>query len=267
MRGRAAIVSLVLSGPLFAQSVVEQPRPFGYVVGDLLTQRVLLSHSDLKELPPPRRVGVWFERRASRIESTADGRRWLRVEYQLINAPEALTTVNLPAWDLESTHVPAWPVSIGPLTPRSESSELRADRTAPVIATTGIRSRLILWSMAFISVLAAWLAWLLWRNRLASSNQPFARALIEMRAEGQPRERSWLALHRAFDLTAHRAVQGETLPALFERAPQLLPLQREIEQFFAESRERFFGSGLERGALDIRALCLQLRQIEKRYER
>jgi mxaA protein len=260
---KAAMVAAALA---LAQPTVQQPRPFGYVVGDLLTQRVLLN-SEPKELPPPRRVGVWFERRASKIERSADGQRWLTIEYQLINAPESLTTVSLPAWDLDSTSVPAWPISIGPLTPKAESSELRADRAAPVIPTTGIRSQLIYWLVALIAVLAAWLTWFLWRNRLAAANQPFARALREMNEADRSAPQSWLALHRAFDRTADRAVQSESLPALFERVPQLLPLRREIEQFFSESRERFFVSAVKPSTLDLRALCGQLRQIEKRYER
>lgn len=69
-------------------ATVAQPRPFGYVVGDLVTQRVLLhsAHSDFEPdfepaaLPDAQRLNVWLERRAPRIESTADGRRWLVVD-------------------------------------------------------------------------------------------------------------------------------------------------------------------------------------------
>jgi hypothetical protein len=40
-----------------------------------------------------------------------------------------------------------------------------------------------------------------------------------------------------------------------------------IEQFFEQSSERFFGAGLPRDALSVRALCTQLRRIEKSNER
>jgi hypothetical protein len=79
---------------------------------------------------------------------------------------------------------------------------------------------------------------------------------------------------------------------LFERAPQLIPARSEIEQFFAQSSLRFFGAAKPAtmapsretsskeslgapassgsygaGGLSPRALCAELRQIEKRHER
>jgi mxaA protein len=64
-------------------AVVIQPRPFGYVIGDLLTQRVLLENSGASfepaRLPKAERIDVWLERRGAHIESGADGRRWLIV--------------------------------------------------------------------------------------------------------------------------------------------------------------------------------------------
>jgi mxaA protein len=97
-------------------------------------------------------------------------------------------------------------------------------------------------------------------------NQPFARALREMRRMDETTPEAWQALHRAFDRTAGRVTQTETLPTLFQRAPQLQPLRREIERFFAQSSERFFGAGLSNEPLSVRALCGELRRIEKQHE-
>src|SRR6185437_10148244 len=98
-RIRCGGVVEVFSGGLAVSPVpasVTQPRPFGYVVGDLLEQRVLLQanrHGLVPaSLPRPGRVSVWLERRGVRIASDAQGRHWLIVEYQLINAPQGLTT-------------------------------------------------------------------------------------------------------------------------------------------------------------------------------
>ena len=127
-----------------APAIVVQPRPFGYVVGDLVTQRVLLTtpNADFQPaaLPAAQRLNIWFERRAPRIESAADGRRWLVVDYQVINAPQTLTTVGLPAWELEAKaggarlKIPAAPINVGPLIPSSSAaaaSDLRPDREVP----------------------------------------------------------------------------------------------------------------------------------------
>jgi mxaA protein len=282
MRIALLLVVLATSNAIAAQppapATVEQPRPFGYVIGDLLTQRVLLTtpNSDFEPtaMPPLQRVNIWFERRAPRIESGSDQRRWLVVDYQVINAPPTLTTVTLPAWDLKSEaggaqlRVPAASISIAPLISNSSSAsavELRPDREVSILDTASVRTRLLLWSIVLGITLAAWLAWLQWRNWRDSLDHPFARAQRELRHIDETAPEAWQALHRAFDQTAGRVLQIETLPTLFERAPHLQPRRTEIERFFTQSSERFFGVGLPSDALSVRALCHELRQIERRH--
>ena len=80
---------------------------------------------------------------------------------------------------------------------------------------------------------------------------------------------AWLALHRAFDRTAGRALQASTLPALFKRAPHFAPERAAIEQFYSASNLRFFGVTETRstGVLELRELAARLRRIEKQHER
>ena len=291
-------------------AVVEQPRLTGYFVGDLLSQRILLQRDSQRYtpvgLPAPGRVSSWFERRRVTLETDASARRWLVIEYQLLNAPKAVTAATLPAWKLAAKsddtgvpvtlRVPAASVNVAPLSPPGSpeqvgTRDLRPDHVPPHIATEPIR-RAIAFSAGGLGVtLAAWLAWLIWRNRRADTTQPFARALRELRTlpDGEPR--AWQVLHRAFDHAAGRVIQSATLPALFERAPQLITARAQIEQFYAHSSQLFFananpGAGESSaprattidpayGELEARTasvplpltLCLELRQIEKRHER
>lgn len=277
-------------------AVVEQPRPFGYVVGDLLTQRVLLEFGGRSvvpaALPEPGRAGIWFERRSAQIERRPDGRRWLSIEYQVINAPPTLRTIRLPAWVLKmkspapTLRVAEWPISIGPLTRASADSapadtlssggeaiaradpvRLRPDRAAPTIPTAALRQSLELWSGALIVTLAAWLGWLMWRNHTEAGSLPFARAFREIRRTDDSNAEAWQALHRAFDQTAGRVVQKESLSTLFASAPYLSPLRTRIEAFFAQSSERFFGGTLATQPESARALSNDLRRLEKRHKR
>jgi mxaA protein len=258
-------------------AVVQQPRAFGHVVGDVVKQRVLLEIEgrDFRpaELPRTERLGVWLERRSARIERDTDGREWLAVSYQIVNAPQSLTTVNLPAWELDGKlRIPEWPLSVGPLTPRDAFERgglqnLRPDRAAPVVATAPISRQLILWSVALALTLAAWLVWWLHRNWRASTSLPFARALREIRATDDTAPPAWQALHRALDETAGRVVQRESLAALFQHAPHLAPCRARIETFYAESSERFFGAGVVANQVSVRELCRDLRRLEKRHER
>jgi mxaA protein len=272
----AAATQSIAAQERVVPAIVEQPRPFGYVVGDLVTQRVLLTtpleNFEPTALPAVQRVNLWFERRPARIEVASDKRRWLVVDYQLMNAPQAVATVQLPAWEIEDTHgaqlrIPAAAISIVPLisTATSTATELRPDREVPIVDSAPSRAGVVLWTIAFGICLAAWLAWVQWRNWRDSHNQPFARALRQLRHMDETAPEAWQAVHRAFDRTAGHVLRLETLPTLFERAPHLQPQRAEIERFFAQSNERFFGDGAESNLLSVRALCRELRRIERRY--
>ena len=262
--------------------VIEQPRSFGYTLGDILTQRVLLpSEGETFEpagTPRYERVGVWFERRAPRLETDTAGRRWLAVDYQIITSPPSLMTITVPAWtiaDRTGTRrlaIDGWKISVSPLTPAqifagNGFQALRPDQPAPTIPTQPMQRRLTVWTSALALTLALWMGWTLWRNWRAAISQPFARALRDIRQLDETSPDAWRALHRAFDRTAGLAAQPATLGQLFVNAPQLLPMRPEIERFFAQSTELFFGQGLPVHPVSVRKLCTALRRIEKRVEK
>jgi len=211
------------------------------------------------------------------VVSDSQGRRWLAVDYQLLNAPQGLRTVNIPAWQLgtkggQILSVPQWPVSAGPLTARTVIAqgglqELRADRPAPVVPTDPIVRQIEIFSGALILTLLLWVAWLAWRNRRDAFNQPFARAAREMRGVADDAPQAWQALHRAFDRTAGRVIHRSTLSSLFERASYLEPLRPRIEAFFAQSADYFFDAGRAGAHSSVHALCHDLRRFERRYHR
>ena len=263
-------------------AIVEQPRPFGYVIGDVLTQRILLQVDgrafEPAAMPRTERVGAWLERRTPRIEVRGDGRNWLVADYQVINAPQTLSVVNMPAWEVQPRsgatrlRIGDWPISISPLTSRvafgkGDLAELRPDRPPPAIDTEPMRRRIAVLLGAFTFTLVFWAGWLIWREWRARATQPFARALREMRRYEDTAPQAWHALHRAFDRTAGQVMQTATLPDLFLRAPQLLPLRAQVEQFFIQSGKLFFGAGLPAQPLSVRKLCAALRRLEKRQER
>lgn len=277
-------LALVLAAALATQpAVVEQPRSFGYVIGDIATQRVLLEeqgHSFTPDpLPAAGPLGNWVERRAARIERDTHGRQWLAVDYQIMNSPQAVKLIALPAWKLKSSDaelaIPEWPISVATLTPdqpfgRVGLGALRPDRPAPLIDVVPMRRWMTIWISSALAVILLWAAWWGWRNWQATSRQPFAKALREIRGVDESSSQAWLALHRAFDATAGRVVQLETLPSMFERAPRFEPQRSAIESFFAQSSARFFETGKAAPAatllVSVRELCTQLRRIEKRHE-
>ncbi len=262
-------------------AVVAQPRPFGYFIGDIVRKHVLLPDEDFEigEMPQTERIGVWFERRPVKtIVSSEDGRRWLILEYQIINAPQELATIEIPGFELEDATgtrgiaVPASSIDVAPLTtalPEGAdlAGALRPDRAAPHIATSPIQRRLVIYATAFALTLLSWLSWIGWRNWRARTHLPFASAWQEIRELDDREARAWQALHRAFDRTAGRVTHSATVAELFDQAPHLVSQRDRIEQFFRQSSDFFFGSGLPEKALSVRELCRDLRRIEERHER
>ncbi len=263
--------------PVAARTV--QPRAFGHVLGDVVTQRVRLAHAGRElepaALPPADRVGLWLERRTPRVERDADGGRWLAIDYQLINSPRAPTSTALPPLTLATTAgvalaVPAWPLSIGPLTP-TDASELPALQLDRPVAPrpTAVLQRQVQFALAALAlVVGAWLAWWGWRQWRESRRLPFARACTRLRRLEPADPAAWLALHEAINQSAGRVVHAASLPRLFDEAPQWRPLQAEFERFFAASNARFFGdaSAAAQG-VPLRDFGRALRAIEKRHQR
>jgi mxaA protein len=279
-------VLMVLSTPTHAatevDAVVEQPRPFGHVVGDVITQRVLLVH-DGHAIEPralqATRVGVWFERRPARIERGADGRRWLLVEHQIINAPRDQAIARLPSLNIQSAagdvvlKVPAWSLTVQALAAPPDSSAadaavaLRPDRPVAAVPIDALRQRTLAWAAASAFALLAWAAWWHWRNHQAARQRPFARALRELASVDQHAPRAWQLMHQAFDQSAGQVTRIATLQTLFGRRPELAEQRASIEDFYAQSAQRFFGVQAVAEPLALRPLARVLRGIERRYER
>jgi len=267
-------------------ATIEQPRSFGHVLGDVLTQRVLLEHQgrpiEPGALPTAARIDLWLERRPSRIETDAQGKRWLAVEYQVINAPRALAAISLPALTIATASgpalaLPAWPVSIGPLAPaeafgQGDLQPLRPDRPVAALATYPIEQHLKFSLLALLAVLLAWLAWWAWRNMREAQQLPFAHAWRELKRIDDPASpEAWRVLHRALNRSAGRVVHGASLPQLLADAPYLRPLQPRLEDFYRESTRRFFfaestaAPAEAQAAYPLKPLCRALRNAEKRH--
>jgi mxaA protein len=118
-------------------------------------------------------------------------------------------------------------------------------------------------------LLAAWLAWWLWRNAREARRRPFARAWGELRRLDDASPQAWRVLHRALNASAGHVIHAASLPALLAEAPYLRPLQQRLEDFYRESTQRFFAADpaapAPAGAYPLRALCRALRDAERRY--
>lgn len=276
----------VAAGPAgVSQPTVQQPRAFGHLLGDILTQRILLSSGDhdAGSVTPPSvgRTDEWLERRPARFETDADGRRWMVIDYQIVNVAPTLTRIALPALTLTSAsgatlQVAEWPLSIGPMTQvdafdAGDLQLMRPDRQAPSLPTAPLRRQASFALGLLLLTLLSWAGWWRWRNWHESTRLPFARAWRQMRRLNPPNADTsadaWLCLHRALNETAGHVVHAGSLPSLFARAPYLQPLRTQLEQFYQQSTERFFTPAPALAPYPLRGLCRALYRAEQRHQR
>ncbi|HEY2020026.1 calcium incorporation protein MxaA [Paraburkholderia sp.] len=264
---------------------VQEPRAFGYVLGDVLTQRVLLQAdgNDVGAVTPPSvgRTGEWLERRPVSLETDADGRKWMVIAYQVVNAPQTLTQITLPALTLTSAtgtqlQIAEWPASVGPLTPPNAFATgdllpLRPDREAPWLATAGLRRQLAWACGLLLATLLGWALWWGWRNQREAARLPFARAWRRMQrfsdAQAAASSDAWFCLHQALNETAGQVVHAGSLSALLARAPYLQPLRAQLERFYQVSAERFFQPAPAAAEFPLQAFCHALYRAERRHQR
>lgn len=285
MRRAIAIgIGLVLCALLLrahaAEPVMEEPRAYGHVVGDVLTRvaRVPLPAGrtfNVDGLPRPGRVDAWLELLSVEREP-ASGGETLRLRYQVINVGSEVATTVLPALKLplaggatgEAVELPDWPVHISPLTApfaveRGSLAAMQPDIVPTREPIAPLVQRLALWALGLLllftpSLLRRFPQLAFWRR-----HAPFLAAWRELgRIDDTPR--ALARLHAAFDASAGGAVFAQQLDGLYAARPGLRAAAVEIEGFFAASRALFFAQGDAAGwtPARVRALAHRLAQLE-----
>jgi mxaA protein len=245
----------------------EEPRAYGYQVGDHLQRRVVVDVPtgwtlDEASLPRPGGRGLALELRAvgRSSESTLGGRRLvLDLDYQVFLAPAAPRTVEIGSHRLrfavagrvEEALIEAWPVTIAPLVQaeaptRRGLGEMQPDRAPLRIDTSAQRTRLTFYAaLAALLVLGLALAYLgpPWR---AARNRPFGRAWRALRGlPRQPDEARWhqacLTLHEALNRSAGQVLFERDLDAFVQRHAGFAPLRDELQRFLRMTSAQFFG--------------------------
>lgn len=299
---RAGGAALLIMAWLGAQSAalgevrsveLHAPRAFGYFAGDMVHLEAVIvtdgeTRLNLASLPHPRALRPWLDLRAVAFEedkaAAGEKRFRLRFNYQLLDAPiEAAERIIPPvtvkfetAAGLADAVIPEWRVLMSPLRGALPGAvpELMPD-IAVRPASLGGRVR---WmgAAAFGALLALGLlahhhAWWPFRRRKA---RPFTAAWRAIRrlagAEGTENtyRDSLLALHRAFDAAAGKRIFATDIDRFLDGHPEYRPARHEIGQFFAASRQAFYGSDIT-GASEahpveaIYTLSLRLSQLER----
>lgn len=253
------------------------PRSFGYTIGDIVIQQVPLVRDgkafEPESLPPPGRIGRSFWRRDARVAKDEEGRSWLLVEYQIINAPPALEVWFLPPLQIKGAgasvlDVAPWRFSIGPLTPPEAFNALglgamREDLLPAPAPQAPLAQRIWLAAGALAVTLLSWAAALLLRRRWLRGRLPFARALRDLVRLPDDAPQAWRCLQHALNDAAGQVVRAGNVDQLLARAPYLASERAAIEQFCREASALFFNGAAPAGG--VRALARRLGRLERRY--
>ncbi|MGR8918793.1 MAG: hypothetical protein ACU85V_04170 [Gammaproteobacteria bacterium] len=261
---------------------VEQPRGFGFQLGDQLERRVSLRLRHpyqlvLESLPSPGRLNRWIAFHSYEVETdTTAGSDFheITLRYQVVNVEPSVTDAGVPGHQLQVKNgdevltflVPASRTTITPFG-EAVSRELAAD-IAPAMLPAGRRDWMLYGAMLIVSSTAfSWLHFGWFQRKTAN---PFARAYRRLRQyehDPLPDEeysRALRSLHEAFNLTAGHTLFPEQLAEFFTNHPRFARIEREILGYFARSNAYFFAGSPERLSLDeLIVFARRCRDIEQ----
>jgi mxaA protein len=265
------------------QATTEEPRAFGYQVGDVVQRRITVDVPaglvlDENSLPRPGARGTALELRALRRSAGAQ-RTLIELDYQVFLSPTAVRTLELPSLTLrydgtpraQEVRVDAWPVTVAPLvplevSPRSGLGELQPDASPPLIDTLARRERLLGYGallaalLGYLGVVYFGLPW--W----GAQRRPFALAWRQL---NQAPAASWREtcqrVHAALNLSAGEVLFEHGVDRFIAKHSAFAPLQQDIVRFLRLSQREFFEGG-PHDAADaawLVAFCKRCRDAER----
>ena len=301
-RGPAALLlaAMACASPCSPAAVEElrltTPRPFGYVIGDIIEHRISLVlergfELDPASIPEPGRASRLLALNEAELESEAcdgESRHSIRLRYQIVNAPPRVIGAGTPHLRLRvlgpegdlPVVLPAWGFTVGPIVTPEERSPGRLPNLRPALPPSPFSIDAHTARVLALGALALALLVPILRDRLAGRRgapaaRHFDRAYRRLRREAEDPPSPGAAaealteVHAAFNATAGRAVFEHDLARFFVEHPRFEPLRASIEAFFAESGRVLYGR--DRGAPDtdshldrLRDLCRACRDVERR---
>ena len=242
---------------------VQTPRPFGYVIGDEINQRLSVEVRDGLELqysslPAKGTINRWLNLNKVKVSKrkVRNGLLYqIDLTYQVFYAPLAVKMLSIPKFTVQfrqfgnavKQQVPAWHFTAAPLRELAIRKDngieyMRPDQPAPLIDNTAVTTRL----MIFLSVacaMAGYLAWLYGLLSFLPKYQIFKKPTRQLAKLSENELEKMLSIfHRALNKLNGKPLFKHQCPAFYRQFPRYKQLQTELDWFFDLSNEYFFGS-------------------------
>jgi mxaA protein len=285
LRAAFAALTLLIALPNGAAAEVravhtEEPRAFGYFLGDTLERTVEIETGPQDEIVPASlpRTGAsnyWLELKSLDITTAQRGDariHRLKLAYQSFYAPIDPKKMTIPATQItirgpngnETATLPPFTFLMSPLREifpekSGETAEtfLRPDAVPGLRRSGSLRTAALVAAAiaaALLLLLARDLAWWPFDRRPA---RPFSRAVREIGhalakgGNGASYRNALLAMHRAFDRTAGQRLFAADVDTFLAAHPEQIENRTEVERFFAASRIVFFGESQREGEIEL----------------
>ena len=262
---------------------VETPRPFGYVNGDEIPQRIVLeTRSGISlqagSLPAKGQINRWLNLNQVTVKQT--GQRYeIDLRYQVFYAPLEVKSLTLPGFTLllsqgeksVGKNVPAWSFTLSPLRElvarQTEQGEYMCpDSPPPLLANTQALYGLAT-SLTVAALIAAYLGYLYgcFPNRLRRTL--FKQALRKLAGLSKADMAQALSIvHHTLNSLNGQPLFSNRLSEFYRRNPQYRQISAQLSWFFNYSNRYFFSGGMivvQQDLQQIKDLCEQCRKIER----
>ena len=267
---------------------VETPRPFGYVNGDEIPQRIIIeTRSDITlqtiGLPAKGQINRWLNLNQVTVKKSGQSYQ-IDLRYQVFYAPLEVKLLTLPGCTLQlgqsddkqcdtgiSQSVPAWSFTISPLRElvvrQAEQGEyMRPDSPPPLLANTQAWYGLSV-SLTVAVLIAAYLIFLYGLFPKMVRRTLFKQALRKLAGLSKADMGQALSLvHHALNSLNGQPLFYKQLSHFYRRNPEYLQISPQLDWFFNYSNRYFFSNGMITIAQDLQQLkdfCEQCRKIER----
>jgi mxaA protein len=262
---------------------VETPRPFGYVNGDEIPQRIIIetrSGITLQTggLPAKGQINRWLN--LNQVTVKQSGQRYqIDLRYQVFYAPLEVKSLTLPGFTVQLSqgektvgkNIPAWTFTLSPLRElvarQTEQGEyMRPDSPPSLLANTQALRGLAA-SLTAAALIAAYLGYLYgcFPNRLRRAL--FKQALRKLAGLSKTDMGQALTLvHQALNNLNGHPLFSNRLSDFYRRNPRYQQISTQLEWFFSYSNRYFFSAGMIVVAQDLQQLkdlCERCRKIER----